>query len=121
MPYACIHYVQNRNRQRAEFMCYRIAILFCFAVSLSNLSAFAQELDSLTKAYPASLCSSCAVWNEPQDPFRVDANTYYVSTRGLSSMLITSPEGHVLIDGALPNSALLILENVRKLGFEPAD
>ena len=102
-------------------MCHRIVILICFAVSLSGVSAFAQELDSLTKAYPPTLCSSCADWNAPQDPFRVYANTYYVGTRGLSSMLITSPEGHVLIDGALPNSAPVILENVRELGFEPAD
>src|SRR5690606_111183 len=38
-----------------------------------------------------------------------------------SAILITSPEGHVLIDGGLPDTAPLILENIRTLGFDPAD
>lgn len=77
--------------------------------------------DPLTRAYPADACASCAAWNEPQAPVRIHGNTYYVGTRGLASVLITSPEGHVLIDGALPNSAPLILENIRALGFDPRD
>jgi metallo-beta-lactamase class B len=60
-------------------------------------------------------------WNTPHEPFRVFGNTYYVGTAGLSAILITSSEGHVLIDGALPESALLIAANIRKLGFEPRD
>src|SRR5690606_22889772 len=56
-----------------------------------------------------------------QSPFRIHGDTYYVGTRGLAALLITSPEGHVLIDGGLPNSAPLILESVRALGFDPAD
>src|SRR5690606_3712231 len=71
--------------------------------------------------YPPELCESCAGWNEPQAPFKVFGNTYYVGTRGLSSLLITSPEGHILIDGGLPNSAPLILQNVSSLGFDVAD
>ncbi|HMB89972.1 MAG TPA: subclass B3 metallo-beta-lactamase, partial [Rhodothermales bacterium] len=80
-----------------------------------------QNLDALTQAYPDSLCSSCADWNAPQEPLRIHHNTYYVGTRGLSAMLITSPDGHILIDGALPNSAPLILENIRALGYDPKD
>ena len=37
---------------------------------------------------------------------------------GLSSVLITSDKGHVLIDGALPESAPKIAENINALGFE---
>jgi metallo-beta-lactamase class B len=48
-------------------------------------------------------------------------NTYYVGTRGLAALLVTSPAGHVLIDGGLPNSAPLILQNIRTLGFDVAD
>lgn len=47
--------------------------------------------------------------------------TYYVGTRGLSSVLIVSPEGHVLIDGALPQSAPLIARHVEQLGFKMRD
>jgi metallo-beta-lactamase class B len=62
-----------------------------------------------------------AEWNEPQAPFRVFGNTYYVGPRGLSSILITSEAGHVLIDGALPESAPMIASHVRELGFRMKD
>lgn len=66
-------------------------------------------------------CSSCAVWNAPQRPFRIYGNTYFVGTHGLSAVLVTSPGGHVLIDGALPESAPRIAENIRALGFRVED
>lgn len=69
----------------------------------------------------ATRCDGCAEWNEPQRPFRVHGNTWYVGTRGLSAMLITSPAGHVLIDGGLPESAPLIAASIRALGFKLED
>jgi metallo-beta-lactamase class B len=60
-------------------------------------------------------------WNLPQTPFRIFGNTYYVGTAGLSAILITSDGGHILLDGALPDSAPLIEANVRALGFQPRD
>lgn len=66
-------------------------------------------------------CSSCAEWNLPQKPFRIFGNTYYVGPHGLSSILITSEAGDVLIDGALPESALQIAANIRSLGFRIED
>jgi len=69
----------------------------------------------------APSCPSCAEWNQPQAPFRVFGNTYYVGPHGLSSILITSETGHVLIDGGLPESAKLIARNIRELGFRIED
>lgn len=66
-------------------------------------------------------CPNCAAWNIPQQPFRIYGNTYYVGTHGLSSVLITSSSGHVLIDGGLPESAAQIAANVRQLGFRVED
>lgn len=66
-------------------------------------------------------CDSCATWNEAQPPFRIHGNTYYVGVRGLSSVLITSARGHVLLDGDLPQSAPLIEQNIRTLGFRLED
>jgi metallo-beta-lactamase class B len=60
-------------------------------------------------------------WLAPQAPVRLLGNTYYVGTRGLSSILIASEEGHVLIDGGLAESAPLIAANIEKLGFKLAD
>ena|ERR1700733_8790609 len=68
-----------------------------------------------------SSCANCAVWNKPQQAFKIYGNTYYVGTHGLSSILITSDSGHVLIDGALPESAPPIVANIRSLGFRVED
>lgn len=69
----------------------------------------------------AKNCSSCAEWNRPQTPFRIFGNTYYVGPHGLSSILITSKAGDMLIDGALSQSAGEIVANVRSLGFRIED
>ncbi|MFC4313528.1 subclass B3 metallo-beta-lactamase [Steroidobacter flavus] len=66
-------------------------------------------------------CSHCEAWNKEQAPFQLYGNTYYVGPRGLSSVLLTSPQGHVLIDGALPQSAPLIAKHVEQLGFKMTD
>lgn len=81
----------------------------------------AQRGDPMIAGYAADICPSCAEWNAPQRPFRLFGNIYYVGTRGLSALLVTSPAGHVLIDAGLPNSAPLILENVRSIGFDVDD
>jgi metallo-beta-lactamase class B len=72
-------------------------------------------------AQRARECPSCAEWNEPQRPLRLHGDTYYVGTHGLGAILVTSPEGHVLIDAALPESAPLIRANIESLGFRMRD
>lgn len=66
-------------------------------------------------------CNQCRQWNRPQTPFRVFGNTYYVGTHGLSSILITSSAGHVLIDGDLPQSVPQIVSHIHSLGFRIED
>lgn len=80
----------------------------------------AQDGDT-SSGYPADLCPSCAEWNAPQPPFRLFGNSYYVGTRGLGAILVTSADGHVLIDGALPESAGRIIANIAALGFRVED
>ena len=60
-------------------------------------------------------------WYAPQEPFALFGNTYYVGTGGLSSVLITSTEGHILIDGAGPEAPQAIADHIRQLGFKLAD
>ena len=62
-----------------------------------------------------------ASWSQPQQPFRIYGNSWYVGTQGLSSVLITSPQGHVLIDGTLEGNAAQIEANIRALGFRLRD
>jgi metallo-beta-lactamase class B len=68
-----------------------------------------------------SSCVNDPSWIAPQPPFRIHGNTWHVGPRGLGVFLITSPTGHVLIDGGVPANAALIEANVRRLGFDPRD
>lgn len=66
-------------------------------------------------------CERCADWNEPLAPFRIHGNTWYVGTDGLTVLLVETGDGLILVDGGLPQSAPLIVDNVRSLGFDPLD
>jgi metallo-beta-lactamase class B len=59
-------------------------------------------------------------WNQPFAPFRVIGNIHYVGA-GVSSFLITTPEGAFLIDGGLPETAPLISKSIAELGFRIQD
>lgn len=57
----------------------------------------------------------------PDEPFQIAGNLYYVGNAGITSFLITGPEGHVLIDGGYPESAPAIMSSITKLGFDIHD
>jgi metallo-beta-lactamase class B len=57
-------------------------------------------------------------WNLAFEPFKVAGPVYYVGTSELAAYLIATPQGHVLIDGGLPESAPLIERSIRQLGFK---
>lgn len=65
--------------------------------------------------------SMASEWTAPQSPFRVHGNTYYVGSRGLTALLITSAAGHVLIDVPLEENVAMIEANIRALGFRVED
>jgi metallo-beta-lactamase class B len=88
------------------------------AVNSTATSSHAQASNS---TYTAAECPSCPTWNTPTAGVRLFGNTYYVGTRGLSALLITSATGHVLVDAGLPESAPRIRENIRALGFRVDD
>ena len=60
-------------------------------------------------------------WNLPFAPFTIAGPVHYVGTSELAAYLITTPAGHVLIDGGLPESAPLIERSIRQLGFKVED
>jgi metallo-beta-lactamase class B len=51
----------------------------------------------------------------------VAGNIYYVGSKGLATFLITSPEGHILINSNLESSVPQIRASVEKLGFSFSD
>lgn len=46
---------------------------------------------------------------------------YYVGASDIASYLITTPEGHILLEGGFVETAPLIRASVRKLGFKQSD
>lgn len=76
------------------------------------------------KAQGRALVASCKGregWSDAAPPARLFGNAYYVGTCGIAVLLITSPKGHILIDGATAEAAPSILANIRALGFDPKD
>lgn len=59
--------------------------------------------------------------NRPVTPFRIIGNIYYVGASDVASYLITTPRGHILIDGGFAETVPQIEKNVRELGFKLAD
>ncbi|WP_219603105.1 subclass B3 metallo-beta-lactamase [Mycobacteroides sp. LB1] len=60
-------------------------------------------------------------WTQPRAPIRVHGDTYYVGTEGISSVLIRTDDGLVLLDVGMPQSAPVVEENIRALGFAVED
>jgi metallo-beta-lactamase class B len=54
-------------------------------------------------------------------PHKIIGNIYYVGTRTLSSFLITTPQGHILIDSTYERNVPVIQKSVADLGFKFAD
>jgi metallo-beta-lactamase class B len=57
----------------------------------------------------------------PYPPLRVIDNIYYVGTRDLASFLITTDEGHILINSGYASSAPMIRDSIQTLGFDIND
>lgn len=60
-------------------------------------------------------------WNEPFPPHRIADNLYYVGSKGLSSYLVTTPEGLILINSSFDRTVPLIRASIEKLGFHFKD
>lgn len=66
---------------------------------------------------PVAAFSQPAGWNDPFPPHRVMDNVYYVGTKELASFLITTPEGHILVNSNYEASVPVIRAGVKELGF----
>jgi metallo-beta-lactamase class B len=67
-----------------------------------------------------SLLLAAPAAGQSPEPFSIADDLYWVGSDDLASYLFTSSAGHILIDAPL-GLADLILDNIRRLGFDPAD
>lgn len=69
----------------------------------------------------AAACKEQDEWDTPAPPVRLHGNSYLVGTCGISAILVTGDDGHVLIDAGTEAGADLVAANIRKLGFKLSD
>jgi len=84
-------------------------VLSCVAVSLfAAVAARAQNPTAIE-------------WSKPFPPHKIAGNLYYVGSEQLASYLITTPEGHILINSDFEQTVPVIRASVEKLGFRFTD
>jgi metallo-beta-lactamase class B len=60
-------------------------------------------------------------WVRDQEPFRIAGNLYYVGSYDLCSYLISTPQGHILINTGVPGSDTMLRKHIEALGFKYSD
>jgi metallo-beta-lactamase class B len=60
-------------------------------------------------------------WVKPFPAFRLIGNIYWVGTWDLGSYLITTPQGHILINSGMKETVPQIVAGIESLGFKPSD
>src|SRR5689334_8222677 len=59
--------------------------------------------------------------NKPFPPHKIIGNIYYVGTENLGSFLVTTGQGHILINSDYEATVPMIRDSVEKLGFKFSD
>jgi len=71
---------------------------------------------------PQEQCEVCTrPWKYYVKPFKIIDNLYYVGNKDVSSYLVDTGKGLILHDTTFPQTAYLLLESIRELGFNPKD
>jgi metallo-beta-lactamase class B len=91
---------------------FAILTLLVASLSAQSLSGSTPQ-GQYTKATPE--------WNQPVKPFRIIGNIYYVGASEVSSFLITTPNGHILLDSGFAETVPLIADGIKQLGFKIED
>ena len=84
-------------------------------LTCSLLASAASAQPSLRPA-PVPLSGIPAAWKTPVAPFRIVGDIYYVGTQGIAAYLIRTPQGAVLLDGTLEETAGLVERSIAALG-----
>jgi metallo-beta-lactamase class B len=74
-----------------------------------------------TLALSLAVSQGPAEWYEPFPAHKIIGNVYYVGSKDLATYLITTPEGHILINSGFERTVPLIQKSVESLGFKITD
>ena len=70
---------------------------------------------------PALAQRTPSEWNAPFPAHRIIDNVYFVGTQLLGTFLVTTPEGHILINSDFESTVPVIRDSVESLGFDFED
>jgi metallo-beta-lactamase class B len=101
---------ENTMRQWAGWMVGAMVMGVVVASAQQPATPPAQQLNLTNNA-----------WTTPELPMKIVGPIHYVGTKDLAAYLITTPAGHILLDGAVPSMAGEIEKSIRALGFKPED
>ncbi|MBS1793068.1 MAG: subclass B3 metallo-beta-lactamase [Acidobacteria bacterium] len=88
---------------------------------MNKFILFVLILLCLSGAAVAQQSENDRAMNRPVEPFPIIGNIYYVGASDVTSYLITTPKGHILIDSGYEETVPQIKANVAKLGFKLED
>lgn len=97
-----------------EFCSIVIAMLRTCIRTIVTLAALLTLASPLRAQAPAD-------WVKPFPPFQIVGNVYWVGSYDLSSYLITTPQGHILVNTGIGDTARQIKKSVEELGFKMSD
>lgn len=115
---------QNRKMQLNAIRSYQVR-----ALAFASVMALSAPLHAQTTAAPASTPAPAPAaaatfddeWTREFPPFRLIGNVYWVGSWDLSTYLITSPQGHILVNTGVGDTAARIKARVEQLGFKMSD
>lgn len=87
----------------------------------SGFMKFAYFLMVAAVVFPRAQAQSPHQGNNPFPGYKVVGNVYYVGADDITSYLITTPQGHIVLNAGYEDTVPIIRDNIRALGFKPED
>src|SRR5687767_11328 len=102
---------------RRVFCVFALAVL----IALAGIAQGQQPIDWNARAPWGPQDHSEPVELQKKEPYKLFDNVWQVGIQTATVWLITSSAGHFLFDATADETAHLVLENIRKAGFNPRD
>src|SRR5687767_15236473 len=98
----------------------RIIILLAAALLSANLSAQAPRVWTVAELFTRNV-GTTEQQNKQFPPHKIIGNVYYIGTETLATFLVTTPQGHIVINSNYERNNGVLRDSVAKLGFRWED
>jgi metallo-beta-lactamase class B len=106
----------TRGSKMKALVSFASLALFLLTTALS-----ATTLSSPPKVWAQGMSAQIRAMDQPVPPFHMIADIYYVGASDVTSYLIVTPAGDILLDGGFADTAAQIEKNIGTLGFKLTD